>query len=248
MIRQQVQAFVSNGNLKTPDANRLFVVYVEPGVAIMNDHDQNSTSIKDFLGYHGAFAGRDRLGYAADIHYAVIAYPGGYNFTSQRNGLPSDFAQLTEVTSHELAEAVTDPNVNYKTLGWYDPQRGEIGDIVNLQTFTMNGYVVQKESDRFDRAITPSSYGLATTAVTSMTPNSQFSAASSSLWNQITVGPSSAHEQGLAHLLFDESLVGQLTDGNLVKRKVAHHSPAVTAGGIHIGALDQLFGLAGGIV
>src|SRR5262249_17325977 len=47
-------------------------------------------------------------------------------------GSTSDLDQLTAVTSHELAEAVTDPNVNYKTLGWYDTVNNvEIADLPN---------------------------------------------------------------------------------------------------------------------
>lgn len=154
-IRTDLQSLVSNGSLKAPDANRLFIVYVEPGVAIKNDHSSNSTSQKDFLGYHGAYAGRDASGRSADMHYAVIAYPGGYNPTASSQGFKTNFDQLTAVASHELAEAVTDPNVNYKKLGWYDDQKGEIGDIVNGQEVVLNGYVVQKEADKSGRAMSP---------------------------------------------------------------------------------------------
>src|SRR5260370_14030725 len=52
-IRSDLQTMISSGNLRTPDANRLYVVYVEPGVAIQNDHDNYSTSQKNFHGYHG---------------------------------------------------------------------------------------------------------------------------------------------------------------------------------------------------
>jgi hypothetical protein len=241
-IRQQVQAFISNGNLKAPDSNRLYVVYVEPGVAIMNDHDNNSTSVKDFLGYHGAFAGRDIYGNAADIRYAVIAYPGGYNFTSQRNGLPSDFAQLTEVTSHELSEAVTDPNVNYRTLGWYDPQKGEIGDIVNLQTFYLNGYVVQKESDKYDRAITPTTFGLTTTSIASSSTTGAFSTASASLRNESVVGHFSLQSRLVANL------IDTLWDGHRFQAMTLQSDSVAGASikHLHHEAVDALFGGEGG--
>jgi len=151
-IRTELQALISNRSLATPDANRLYVVFVEPGVAVrMAD---GSNSIRDFLGYHGAFAGRDASGRSADVRYAVIAYPGG----AVRNatiGALSAAQQLTEVSSHELAEAVTDPDVNYKRLGWYDDRLGEIGDIVNGQFVVLNGYVVQKEAGKNDQALSP---------------------------------------------------------------------------------------------
>jgi hypothetical protein len=138
-IRSEIQRFINAGYLQQPDANRLYVVYVEPGVAIMNDHDHNSTSTRNFAGYHGAFAGRTAGGYAADIHYAVIAYAGGYNAIFP--GL-SPYGSMTLTASHEIAEAATDPNVNYRALSWYDDYRGEIGDF-NRYEALLNGYAVQ---------------------------------------------------------------------------------------------------------
>jgi hypothetical protein len=174
-VRAELQRDINSGGIATPDANRLYVVFVEPGVAIMNDHDNNSTSIRNFYGYHGAFLGTDGRGHYADIHYAVIAFPGGYNPTVP--GLNA-FQDLTEVSSHELAEGVTDPNVNYRALGWYDDQRGEIGDIVNGQWIYYHGYVVQKEANRFDQAMTPPDYyggwsALLGPALSSLSPSHQ---------------------------------------------------------------------------
>jgi hypothetical protein len=156
-IRGEIQRFINIGYLQQPDANRLYVVYVEPGVAIMNDHDHNSTSIRDFAGYHGAFAGRTAGGYAADIHYAVIAYSGGYNAIFP--GL-TPYGSMTLTASHEIAEAATDPNVNYRALSWYDDYNGgEIGDI-NRYEALLNGYVVQSIINKYDVAYIP--YGATT--------------------------------------------------------------------------------------
>jgi hypothetical protein len=152
-IRGEIQRFIAAAYLQPPDANRLYVVYVEPGVAILNDHDHNSTSTRDFAGYHGAFAGRTASGYGADIHYAVIAYAGGYNATFP--GLTT-FGSITLTTSHEIAEAATDPNVNYRALGWYDDYNGgEIGDI-NRYEALLNGYAVQSIINKYDVAYIPS--------------------------------------------------------------------------------------------
>jgi hypothetical protein len=149
-IRSEVQRFINAGYLRAPDANRLYVVYVEPGVAIQ---DGNLTSIRDFAGYHSAFAGRTATGYAVDIHYAVIAYAGGINPVYQ--GL-SPFGSMTLTASHEIAEAATDPNVGYRTLGWYDDYRnGEIGDI-NRYEALLNGYAVQSIVNKSDVAYIPS--------------------------------------------------------------------------------------------
>jgi hypothetical protein len=152
-IRGEIQRFINAGYLQQPDANRLYVVYVEPGVAIMNDHDHNSTSTRDFAGYHGAFAGRTANGYAADIHYAVIAYGGGFNAVFP--GL-TPYGSMTLTASHEIAEAATDPNVNFRALGWYDDNKGgEIGDI-NRYEALLNGYVVQSLINKNDVAYIPS--------------------------------------------------------------------------------------------
>jgi hypothetical protein len=130
------------------------MVYVETGVEVTMGSANSKTS---FLGYHGAFNDN-----GADIHYAVMVYPGTPNPTSGSQGFASDFNQLTSVSSHELAEAVTDPNVNYKTLGWYDFQlNGEIGDLAEGHGSTITGangtqYVVQDVVNQNDQVIIPS--------------------------------------------------------------------------------------------
>jgi hypothetical protein len=150
-IQQEIQRLISQG-LAQPDANRLYVVYMQPGVAVFNNHD-GSSSTKDFLGYHGAFAGKDAHGRAVDIHYAVLPYPGGPNFTAASQGFANNLDQLTAVTSHEVAEAVTDPNVNYKQLGWYDDAHGEIGDITAGHTQRMGQFLIQNVSDQNDQPL-----------------------------------------------------------------------------------------------
>jgi hypothetical protein len=155
-IRNYLMGCINAGALKAPDANRLYVVFVEDNVVV---GDANSNSNNAFLGYHGAFSGTVDVipnvplwTYQADIHYAVIPYAGGANANRWwLNALDT----ITLSTSHELAEAVTDPNVNYKSLAWYDSGRGEIGDISNAQTVYLNGYAVQREADKNDQSMTP---------------------------------------------------------------------------------------------
>jgi hypothetical protein len=103
-----------------------------------------------FCAYHGAFTWRGR-----EVYYAVVPdmSPGsGCDVGCGTEALPFDLA--TSVTSHELAEAITDPEVGFATgmvapLAWYDPAQGEIGDICNALDGTVTGgdgitYVVQK--------------------------------------------------------------------------------------------------------
>ena len=80
-IHADLQSAISSGQLAAPDANRLYVVFVEDNVAVSNnsylDIAHYDNSIRDSLSYHGTFGGIDFAGRGRDIHYAVIAYPGG---------------------------------------------------------------------------------------------------------------------------------------------------------------------------
>jgi hypothetical protein len=146
MLRQEI----AGHRLLPPDANRLYVVYLPPEVRLTGNN---------LSGYHSM--NFDLL--KGTIYYAVITdqsalYPMGYP-----GGLTS-FQKQTAVTSHELAEAVTDPNT---VTGWrdYNPfsktKGDEIGDIsqdlarTSLNaTGVLNGYVVQKEwSNRANASI-----------------------------------------------------------------------------------------------
>jgi len=155
-IQADIQAGISARQLQQPDANRLYVVYVEPGVVVKLGSDSSRTG---FLGYHGAFGGRSSSGAAADIRYDVLPYPGTPNPTPGSQGYASPMDELTSVTSHELAEAVTDPDVNYKSLGWYDDRlNGEIGDLTSVET-RLNGYLVQSLVGKNDQVISPVNTG-----------------------------------------------------------------------------------------
>lgn len=181
-IRSSIQSDIKNGSLKAPDANRLYIVYVEPNVAVNLGGGQGTTK-QGILGYHGAFAGTDAAGHSTAIRYAVIAYPGGSVGNSSMGNSAID--QLTAVTSHELAEAVTDPDVNYSRLGWYDPQRGEIGDITENNPnalVRLNGYLVQEVADRNDQLlpITVTTPPPAPTPSTNIATTTKLSSSSSS--------------------------------------------------------------------
>ncbi len=148
-IQSYLKSMISAAKVTVPDANRLYVVYVEPGVVVSLGR---STSQNSFLGYHGAFSANGK-----DIRYVVLPYPGSPNPSPNSQGIANVIDELTMVTSHELAEAVTDPDVNYKGIGWYDDQLdGEIGDLTS-KTTTLNGYLVQAVVDKNDRVIYPTS-------------------------------------------------------------------------------------------
>jgi hypothetical protein len=150
-LQGALQSLISGGSVKSPNANSLYVIYVEDNVVVSTSFGNSQSN---FLGYHGAFAGKNASGQAADIHYAVVAYPGG-SVNNAGISYVSTVGDLTEVTSHELAEAATDANINYKTAGWYDPQGGEIGDLAVGQTVYLDGYAVQRIADQADQPMTP---------------------------------------------------------------------------------------------
>jgi hypothetical protein len=134
----QIQAMLGNaiagGQVQAPDANRLYFVFVEPGVVVTL---QGQDSAINFLGYHNAFT--DAAG--APAYYAVIPYQTSPNASI---GGVSEFQSLTTVASHEFAEAVTDPDTQ---TGWrdYAGTGNEVGDFATqLPPVYLNGYAVQE--------------------------------------------------------------------------------------------------------
>jgi hypothetical protein len=73
---------------------------------------------------------------------------------------------LTKVSSHELCETITDPTLT----AWWDPSNGwEIGDLCNIQTTRLGGYLVQLEWSQLNGAclISPHSPVLASFGMSS---------------------------------------------------------------------------------
>lgn len=114
-------------------SNVIYGVYFPPGMKITM---QGGTSCSSFCGYHGNFSYNGK-----DIKYAAFPY------TNCRGCLLSGFAvadMLTIVTSHEIREAVTDPDLN----AWYDAAGYEADDKCawhNLYQTHNGGFWVQPE-------------------------------------------------------------------------------------------------------
>jgi Bacterial Ig-like domain (group 3) len=227
-IQREIQADIKNGLLQAPDANRLYVVYVAPNVAVNLGAGQGTTQ-QGVLGYHGAFAGQDASGNGTVIRYAVVAYPGGTVRNSSMGTTAID--QLTAVTSHELAEAVTDPDVNYSRLGWYDPRRGEIGDISENNPnalVRLDGFLVQEAVDMNDRLLqiptnsspatptpapvtTPSDTVATTTQIIASPvryPWHRFGYPTATLTVKIAPASGSVAPGGIVNLLYNQSIIG----------------------------------------
>lgn len=109
------------------DENTLYFFHLPPGTAVVQG---GSRSCQAFCGYHDQIDGT--------IFYAVMPYPG---CTGCTGGL-APFNALTSTSSHELCEAITDPDPG---TGWYDDTNGEIGDICAWKTRQLGDYTVQLE-------------------------------------------------------------------------------------------------------
>ena len=117
---------IAAGHLPAPDANSLDVVDTPPNVVV---DDGFGTSRADFLGYHGSF-------FYQGHSYAYAVVVDQYGNASINHGVDVNDApftvlqQFTQVTSHQLTEAITDP---LPGSGWFDDATGttgEVGDVV----------------------------------------------------------------------------------------------------------------------
>ncbi len=171
-IQGLLQTMINSGTVQQPNANGLYVVWVEPGV-IVSLEDQSpetglpiSNSVIDFGGYHSAFMGTTATGASQDIRYAVIPFPGFPN-SSPIDGSTQVTADalnsMTTAASHEISEAITDPDVGFdltganpSELGWYDDtNNGEICDLSEGFSTIAQGFVVQLAEDQNNLLINP---------------------------------------------------------------------------------------------
>ncbi len=194
-IQADLQLAINAGLVQPPNANRLYVVYVEDNVSIgMGD---GSDSLDDFLGYHGAFGGHNPAGQPADIRYAVVPYPGGTIGNLSVAGV-TPFQSMTVVSSHEIAEAATDPDVDYGALGWYDDTADdEIADVVNQEFVTLDGYAVQRVADRNDQGMTPAGAAPLQPVSFELLASGELYEHTAGGWTAVSSGVASVSSQGI---------------------------------------------------
>ena len=127
-IRSALQGFVDDGTLPETTPNTLYFVYLPPEVASLLDSSR-SCAPGGFCGYHN---------HASGLRYAVVPFAD-----CQGCVFPGELLDtLTVVSSHELAEAITDPDLD----AWWDGATGEeIGDICNRDTVRLGRFLVQTE-------------------------------------------------------------------------------------------------------
>ena len=162
-IQTMLAGQINGGLLPEENGKQLYFVYLAPNVKSGWDQANNA------LAHHGSFQmlARHQLPYVGGfityyttdtVYYAVVTNPAG---NSGFNNSLTTFQNQTEVSSHELAEAVTDPDIrqagnntdwNNSHLAWIDMDpyvyrkygsavlrfpnpnyKAEIGDLVNGQ-------------------------------------------------------------------------------------------------------------------
>ena len=143
------------GNLPKPDANSLYMFHFPPHVQITAFGSQ---SCQGWCGDHEAIKNNSKYG---NVAYAMIPDMGGAcSFGCYGSG--SALSSMTIVTSHEIAEAITDPvspaqnEKPAKPAAWLTPGESEIGDLCvgkgsSLKTPSIT-YVVQDEWDNASKA------------------------------------------------------------------------------------------------
>ena len=155
-IQTELLSQVSAGVLPAPviDAqgnnNTLYMIFFPPGKTI-NDGTSNSCVRGGFCAYHNS---TNSSFSAHRLFYGVMPDLQPPSGCSTGCGSGTTFDQATNVTSHELSESVTDPDVGPATtfarpLAWIDQANGEIGDIcVAVEASVVansTAYTVQQE-------------------------------------------------------------------------------------------------------
>jgi hypothetical protein len=130
------------------NGNTIYMIYFPPGESITLQ-GFGSCVAGGFCAYHGTTSS---LLNGKNILYGVYPDFQPPSGCSQGCGTSTTFGNYTSVSTHELAEAITDPDAeiappNAAPRAWYDQFNGEIGDICNGQqgSYTANGtaYTVQ---------------------------------------------------------------------------------------------------------
>jgi hypothetical protein len=133
-VQAELLAQVNTAQIPPPqldlygNVNTLYMLYFPAGVAITKS---GMTSCVDYCAYHGTTANTFN---SKNLAYGVMPDFTPPNSCNIGCGTLSAFLNLTVVTSHELAEAVTDPDIGIAStfaypVAWIEPGLGEIADV-----------------------------------------------------------------------------------------------------------------------
>jgi hypothetical protein len=120
-IQAEIRAQINAGAVPPPEEETLYFVLTPPGVVVVDS--DGSDSEHDFAGYHSY-----SIDFADPYQFPYAVIPYWDNHPSDQGISTGNARLMTDVMSHELAEAVTDPYTSLSP-GWYDARNGEISDI-----------------------------------------------------------------------------------------------------------------------
>jgi hypothetical protein len=110
----------------TPGLNKMFIVFTSTGEGSCSNSTSTSCAYTQYCAYHGWFGSSTTPTLYANMPYAnpSYCYAGSSGQHDPSGDIPSD--ANVNVTSHEITEATTDPELN----AWWDSGNGEeIGDL-----------------------------------------------------------------------------------------------------------------------
>ena len=154
-IGPELERQIQSGTLPAPDENTAYMTYFPPGVTVTLESAQ---SCKTFCGYHHNYKSQT---FGAN-YYGVVADLSG-DCALGCGGNQNSLENVTTVSSHELAELITDPAVEPTAGapafpdGWNTNDGKEIGDLCNgtqtsLSTSSGQTYILQREFDNASRS------------------------------------------------------------------------------------------------
>jgi hypothetical protein len=143
-----------SGKLPPPDDDTIYMLYFPSGIDPDDGTGGSCISNGNYCAYHSSYVATG----GQNVRYGVM--PDMEAGACKMGCGPAGFPSFTDVSSHELIEAITDPDAT----GWYDdavPENdanncGEIGDICAVggtaETATIGGFIVQKEWSNKNKA------------------------------------------------------------------------------------------------
>jgi hypothetical protein len=169
-IRHELATEIDAGDIDPqPDENTLYMVHFPPSKHITGPPGVGESCV-DFCAYHDSFEHNGR-----SIRYAVLPDLGP---SSDCDGVCGDGTTLqneTSTASHELAEAVTDPDPDpLANAAWTSITAGEIGDSCNQDQRTLPGtsWTVQAVWSNEEQACIVSGGSVRAPIVDNITPTS----------------------------------------------------------------------------
>jgi hypothetical protein len=148
-IQTELQKQIAAGHLPSVStdatsgqSNTSYTVYFPPGMTITQG-GTNSCQGGGFCAYHGSSYTNGQSGQSFQYSVMPDFSPGSGCDVGCGGG--SEFQNITSVSSHELAESITDAQVGFATvnappLAWYDNTNGEIGDTCNADQDTISAH------------------------------------------------------------------------------------------------------------